>query len=183
MCTASLYLCTASLYLCTTSLYLCTAFLYLCTTSLYLCTASLYLCTTSLYLCTASVYLEEVVASKQLKFAMETDVKRKAKLEKMVATTQLRLSLETEEERRAKKGMIKFSKNFFPPRNELAHPVMGTILLVSIGIHVAIYICLWTKKFFNRLVIDSPFQTFTVGLLVEFIDDLNHCFFHKRFPR
>ena len=69
-------------------------------TSLYLCTASLYLCTASLYLCTASLYLEKVVASKQLKFAMETDVERKARLEKMVATTQLR-----EEERRAKKGM------------------------------------------------------------------------------
>ena len=60
---------------------------------------------TSLYLCTASLYLEKVVASKQLKFAMETDVERKARLEKMVATTQLSLALETEEERRAKKEM------------------------------------------------------------------------------
>ena len=74
-------------------------------TSLYLCTASLYLCTASVYLCTASLYLERVVASKQLMFAMETDVERKAILEKMVASTQLRLALETEEERRAKKGM------------------------------------------------------------------------------
>ena len=64
---------------------------------------SLYMCTASLYLYTASQYLEKVVASKQLKFAMETDVERKARLEKMVATTQLRLALETEEERRAKK--------------------------------------------------------------------------------
>ena len=55
----------------------------------------------SLYLCTASLYLEKVVVSKQLKFAMETDVERKTRLEKMVATTQLRLALETEEERRA----------------------------------------------------------------------------------
>ena len=31
--------------------------------------------------------------------------KRKARLEKMVATTQLRLALETEEERRAKNGL------------------------------------------------------------------------------
>ena len=46
-----------------------------------------------------------MVASKQLKFAMETDVERKARLEKMVATTQLRLALEMEEERRAKKGL------------------------------------------------------------------------------
>ena len=36
---------------------------------------------------------------------METDEKRKAILEKMVATTQLRLALETEEERRAKNGL------------------------------------------------------------------------------
>ena len=35
--------------------------------------------------------------------AMETDEERKARLEKMVATIQLRLALETEEERRAKK--------------------------------------------------------------------------------
>ena len=76
-------------------------------TSLYLCTASLYrLCTASLYrLCTASLYLEKVVASKQLKFAMETDIERKARLEKMVATTQLMLALETEEEGIAKKGI------------------------------------------------------------------------------
>ena len=50
-------------------------------TSLYLCTTSLYLCTESLYLCTVSLYLEKVVASKQLKIAMETDVERKARLE------------------------------------------------------------------------------------------------------
>ena len=36
---------------------------------------------------------------------METDEERKARLEKMVATTQLRLAMEREEERRAKKGM------------------------------------------------------------------------------
>ena len=33
-----------------------------------------------MYLCTASLYLKKVVASKQLKFAMETDVERKARL-------------------------------------------------------------------------------------------------------
>ena len=63
---------------------------------------SLYLCTASLYLCTASLYLEKVVASKQLKFALETDVEGKARLEKMVATTQLRLALEKEEQKRNK---------------------------------------------------------------------------------
>ena len=37
------------------------------------------------------------------------------------------------------------------------------------GVHI--YICLWSKKKLNRtLEIDSPFQTLTVGLLVEFID-------------
>ena len=70
-----------------------------------------------------------MVASKQLKFAMETDVERKARLEKIVATTQLRLAMETEEERRAKKE-FRFIKAFFSSRNELARPVMGTIFLV-----------------------------------------------------
>ena len=37
---------------------------------------------------------------------METDEKRKPRLEKMVATIQLRLALETEEERRAKLNLI-----------------------------------------------------------------------------
>ena len=36
----------------------------------------------------------------------------------------------------------------------------------------------------NRtLAIDSPLQTFTVGLLIEFIDYIYHCFLQKRFPR
>ena len=41
--------------------------------------------------------LENMVATKRLKFAMEKYEKRKARLEKIVATTQLRLTLETEE--------------------------------------------------------------------------------------
>ena len=45
------------------------------------------------------------------------------------------------------------------------------------------FICLWTKKNLNRtLAIDSPFQTFKVGLLVEFMDELYHYFLQKRFP-
>ena len=33
------------------------------------------------------------------------------------------------------------------------------------------YICLWTKKYLSHtLAIDSPFQTFAIGLFVEFID-------------
>ena len=47
--------------------------------------------------------LENDVATKRLRLAMETDEERKARLEKMVSTTLLRLALETEEERRAKK--------------------------------------------------------------------------------
>ena len=36
--------------------------------------------------------------------------------------------------------------------------------------YIYIYVCGW-KKYLNRtLVIDSPFQTFAVGLLVKFID-------------
>ena len=64
---------------------------------------------------------------------METDEKRKARLEKVVATTQLRLALETEEERRAKNGLdlIWIEIGFFKiSRNTLARPVMGTIFLV-----------------------------------------------------
>ena len=34
--------------------------------------------------------------------------------------------------------------------------------------HTHICICLWTKK--KIVAIDSPFQTFAVGLLIEFID-------------
>ena len=43
--------------------------------------------------------MEKVVASKQLRLAVETEEERRARLEKMVATTQLRLAMETEEER------------------------------------------------------------------------------------
>ena len=65
------------------------------------------------------MYLEKVVASKQLKFAMETGVQRKARLEKMVATTQLRLAMETEQERRAKNNLdlISIKKKIFSKEN------------------------------------------------------------------
>ena len=43
--------------------------------------------------------------------------------------------------------------------------------VIGCGVHIYIHICLWTKKYLNRtLEINSPFQTFAVGLLVEFID-------------
>ena len=37
------------------------------------------------------------------------------------------------------------------------------------------------KKLNCTLAIDSPFQTFAVGLLIKFIDLLYHCFLQKRF--
>ena len=40
--------------------------------------------------------------------------------------------------------------------------------VIGAGVHV--YICLWTKKLNCTLGINSPFQTFAVGLLVKFID-------------
>ena len=65
---------------------------------------SLYLCTASQYLCNASLYLEKVVTSKQLKFAMEKDVERKARAEKVV-TIQLRLALRRRKKEEKKKEM------------------------------------------------------------------------------
>ena len=51
--------------------------------------------------------------------------------------------------------------------------------MIGIGVHV--YVC--DKNNLNRtLAINSPFQTFAVGLLIEFIDLLNHCTLQKRFP-
>ena len=42
--------------------------------------------------------------------------------------------------------------------------------VIGLGVLVYIYM-LWSKKILNRtLAIDLPFQTFAVGLLVEFID-------------
>ena len=45
--------------------------------------------------------------------------------------------------------------------------------VIGVGVHIAIYLymCVCGLKKLNRtLVIDSPFQTFVAGLLVEFID-------------
>ena len=47
--------------------------------------------------------------------------------------------------------------------------------VIGVGVHIKyIYVCLYVcgpKQFLNRtLAIDSPFQNFAVGLLVEFID-------------
>ena len=40
--------------------------------------------------------------------------------------------------------------------------------VIGVSVHICRYICLWTKTIFES--IDSPFQTFVVGLLDEFID-------------
>ena len=80
--------------------------------------------------------LENDSYTKRLKLAMETEEERKARLKKMIATTQLMLALETEEERKGKKRNgfdlnWNFQKKHFS-RNELARPVMGTLVLVEV---------------------------------------------------
>ena len=53
------------------------------------------------------------------------------------------------------------------------HAQRERVKVIDRGVHIYIYIyiCLWSKKKLNRtLGIDSPFQTLTVGVLVEFID-------------
>ena len=46
--------------------------------------------------------------------------------------------------------------------------------VIRVGVHIYVYIYIYVcgqKKILNRtLAIDSPFQTFAVGLLVKFID-------------
>ena len=42
--------------------------------------------------------------------------------------------------------------------------------VIGRGAHIYIYVCGRKKKLNRTLEIDSPFQTLTVGLLVEFID-------------
>ena len=44
----------------------------------------------------------KVVASKQLRFAVETEEERRARLENDAATKQLRLAMETDEERKSR---------------------------------------------------------------------------------
>ena len=64
---------------------------------------------------------------------METEEERRAWLEKMVATTQLRLAMETEEDRRAKNGLdlrliwIKIGVLKIQGLSSLARPVMGPL--------------------------------------------------------
>ena len=47
--------------------------------------------------------------------------------------------------------------------------------LIGVGVHI-LYIYVYGQKKNCTLAIDSPFQIFAVGLLIEFIDKLYHCF-------
>ena len=42
--------------------------------------------------------------------------------------------------------------------------------VIDRGVHIYIYVCGRKKNLNRTLEIDSPFQTLTVGLLIEFID-------------
>ena len=43
--------------------------------------------------------------------------------------------------------------------------------VIGVGVHIlCLYVCGPKKKLNRTLAIDSPFQTYAVGLLVEFID-------------
>ena len=42
--------------------------------------------------------------------------------------------------------------------------------VIDRGVHIYIYVCSQKKNLNRTLEIDSPFQTLTVGLLIEFID-------------
>ena len=48
--------------------------------------------------------------------------------------------------------------------------VIGRGVHIYIYIYIYIYVCGRKKNLNRTLEIDSPFQTLTVGLLVEFID-------------
>ena len=67
--------------------------------------------------------------------------------------------------------ILEVSKIFLPFITPHAQHERGKVIDRGVHIYIYIYICLWSKKKLNRtLEIDSPFQTLTVGLLVEFID-------------
>ena len=42
--------------------------------------------------------------------------------------------------------------------------------MIGVGVHIYVYMFVVRKNLNRTLAIDSPFQTYTVGLLVEFID-------------
>ena len=42
--------------------------------------------------------------------------------------------------------------------------------VIDVGVHIYMYICGQKKNLNRTLAINSPFQTFAVGLLVKFIE-------------
>ena len=78
---------------------------------------------------------------------------------------------------------VKASSQLFQKSVLLLLPCMciasGVKWLVLVSIYI-IYICGFLKLYIS---VRLTFQTFAVGLLVEFIDQLYHCAFQKRFPR
>ena len=62
-------------------------------------------------------------------------------------------------------------KNIFFPVTPHAQRERGKVIDRGVHIYIYIFMSVVKKKNLNRtLEIDSPFQTLTVGLLVEFID-------------
>ena len=62
----------------------------------------------------------------------------------------------------------------------------GEVIGVGVHLYINVYIGMFVDKTttLNRTsAIDSPLQTFMVGLLIEFIDYIYHCFLQKHFPR
>ena len=57
----------------------------------------------------------------------------------------------------------------------------GTVF--GAGVHIYIHIHMFVEELNRTLAIDSPFQTFAVGLLDEFIDEVYDYVLHNRFPR
>ena len=66
------------------------------------------------------------------------------------------------------KKNIKFYSRTLPIITPHAQRERGKV--IGRGVHIYIYVCGRKKNLNRTLEIDSPFQTLTVGLLVEFID-------------
>ena len=75
-------------------------------------------------------------------------------------------------------GCLRFSFLFYylflPQPQSNNYPARAGGYVIGAGVHIYIYMCVCVfvdKKKLNRtLAIDSPFQTFAVGLLTKFID-------------
>ena len=70
----------------------------------------------------------------------------------------------------AQRGRGTCDQGWYPFITPHAQRERGKVIDRGVHIYIYIYVC-GRKKYLNRtLEIDSPFQTLTVGLLVEFID-------------